>query len=517
MAEAPTTDPSGRTPYQWFDFLVRKLMGEQRWLREDLDYVSGNHPLPDPDKRYAKALKNFREQSRTNFYGMLTQAPLDRMNVLGLRVGSEGKADEDAKMMWMDSSFDFQFQHVKKLAATHGRAYILVSPPPEGKKWPKLTYEDPRIAITEQDPLNPTKSIAGLRLWVDPVDGMTYAVLYLADTIHYFKGKGVDVISMLERMRELRAPGDISEAATFTIGPVLPNPLGECPLVMIPWSPDSKSQCGDLKDVQDRINTTMLMRMTITQNQAFRQRWMTGAKPLKGKNKTKGGPMFDPAADVLWVTDNSDAEFGDFAQADIRQISEAIDGDATYMAGLVFTPPQYMLQKVSNVSGETLTAAEAGFISMIKTRMACLGWGIEQALKLGFKYLGDTEKAEEVDCEVIWASPEVHTMAEIADSSVKVSQTLMTAPPYVLRLLMPQMGYKPDEVEFAATEAEKYQAEQQKREDDALQQQMDHQEKLGAMGAAQKPGAQSTAKNKAATAAKKPAPGAQKAKSPGGK
>lgn len=526
--KAPRTDYRGKTPYQWFEHMTRQLMAEQPWLQEDLDYVSGNHPLPEPDQRYAKALKSIREQARTNIYGMLTMAPIERMNFLGIRVGTEGKADEDAKFIWAASNFDYQFQYVKKHAATHGRGYILVSPPTEDQKWPILTYQDPRMCITVQDPLNPTKSIAGLQLWVDPVKGETFAVVYLDDTIHFYRGSSVDPIALIERGRDGLSPADAAESGAFVTGPVLKNPLGECPLVMIPWQPDGKSQCGDLKDMQDRINTTTLLRLVITKNQAFRQRWLAGAAPKKG-SKNKKGPGFDPAADVLWVTDNPEAKFGDFAQADIRQVLEANEQDIQTMASIAKTPPHYLMGTVSNVSGETITAAESAFISMVKARLACVGWGVARALKLAFKYLGDTEKAEEVDCEVIWDNPEVRTLAEISDAMVKQAQVLMDSPPYVLRLVMPQMGFAPDEVEFAVGEAEKFQAEQKAREEEMMQSQFDQQEKLGKMGVAQKAaGAAGSPKTAGAKAAKKPAPGAQgrragsnpaspKAKSPGGK
>jgi hypothetical protein len=206
---------------------------------------------------------------------------------------------------------------------------------------------------------------------------------------------------------------------------------------------------------------------------------MSGASPAKGSKKGAQAPAFDPGADMLWVTDNPDAKFGDFAQADIRQVLEAIRDDIADMAALSKTPVHYLMGKLANVSGDTLTQGESGFVSKIRMRQASCGWGLEKAMKIAFKYMDDNEKAEQVDAEVIWADPEVRTRAEISDAAVKEAQVLAEAPPYALALVMKRMGFDPDEIAFAVAEREKFEAEQQAREDQMLAQQHENMKEAG--------------------------------------
>jgi hypothetical protein len=135
--------------------------------------------------------------------------------------------------------------------------------------------------------------------------------------------------------------------------------------------------------------------------------------------------------------------------------------------------------KIANVSGDTLTQGESGFVSKIRIRMASVGWGLEKAMKIAFAYLKDEEKAKQVDAEVIWADPEVRTRAEVADAAVKEAEVLATAPPYALALVMKRLGYDPDEIAFAMGERDKLQAEEQAREDQMLMQQHELQKEMG--------------------------------------
>jgi hypothetical protein len=546
------------SPEWWRRFLIKELMSSQQRFELLDDYASGNHPVPTADRRYFKALKEVQRKARTNYYGMITKAPIERMRVKGFRFGEDGSADDTAKMIWSFNDMDYQSQYLFANGATFGRSYLLISPPEEGKEvlvpdtsdkakqfaedqakkpdpkqkepvapkkptdqdseekpkpddkddlnkkfpvskagedfkfpdredpdkpkmtkkaLPVMTWEDPRMCITFQDPIHPTRSLAGLKLWMDVVTGKVLCILFLPDKIYWYEGpKTSDIEGMpLDKLEHTLS----SAEGTFKLVRTEKNEIEEVPLVYIEWRPEALAECEDLLDVQDRINLTILHRLVITQNQSFRQRWMSGASPAKGSKKGAQKPAFDPGADMLWVTDNPDAKFGDFAQADIRQVLEAIRDDIADMAALSKTPVHYLMGKLANVSGDTLTQGESGFVSKIKMRMASVGWGLEKAMKIAFKYIDESEKAEQVDAEVIWADPEVRTRAEIADAAVKEAQVLAEAPPYALALVLKRMGFDPDEIKFAMAERERFEQEQRAREEQLLAQQHENMKEAG--------------------------------------
>lgn len=481
------------SPEWWRKYLIRELMTSQERFAILDDYASGNHPLPTADQRYFKALREIQRKARSNYYGMVTKAPIERMRVKGFRFGKNGAADDDAKLVWAYNDMDYQNQYLLRFGAVFGRTYLLVNPPEDGQKYPTMTYEDPRMCITFQDPVKPTRSLAGLKLWSDIPEGIIKAVLWTPEKIYHYDGPKITTIEgyPVHKQRDVLH----SSEGIFELVRVEDNPLGDVPLVYIEWQAEGLAEAEDLLDVQDRINLTLLHRLVITQNQSFRQRWMSGVAPKRGK-KGSGKPQFDPGADMLWVTDNPDAKFGDFAQADITQVLEAVRDDISDMASLSKTPIHYLMGKLANVSGDTLTQGESGFVSKIKLRMASVGWGLERAMRLAFKYMNQTEKAEEVDAEVLWADPEVRTRAETADAAVKEAQVLATAPPYALALIMGRMGWDPDEIRFAMEEREKWEAEQQAREDKLMEKEQSGQENLAKMAAQGRQGSGGTAQKK---------------------
>lgn len=465
MASNDTSIEPG-TPLWWLGRLVHQLMHKQNRFDILERYAAGDHDLPNGDKRYVKALDDLQRKAKTNYYGLITRAPVERMRVVGFRFGDDSAFDQDAKMIWAQNDFDYQSQYVFEYGATYGEAYILVSPPDEGEKWPTLTYESPRACIVERDPVRPTRLLAGLKFWGDVITQKVVAVLYLPDAIYTYEGPALNEINGIpqEQKERMLNPGN------FTLLKKEANPLGEVPFAHIEWQPGCKAEAEDIKDVQDRVNLTMLDRLVISRSQAYRQRWVSGLKTPKGKAKGPRKAPFDPGADVLWVTESDTAKFGDFEQSDLTMTLDSIRDDIIDMAALSKTPAQYLMGRLANISGDTLTQAESGFVSKTKRRMVAAGWGLERAMKLAFKYMGD-KRATEVDAEVVWEDPEVRTRAENADAAVKEATVLATAPPYVLALVMRRLNFGADDIATAMEEREKLQVEMDAKEEKMAKQQ----------------------------------------------
>lgn len=464
VSHATPPDSPG-SPEWWLRRLLNSLLLRQPILDMREAYVDGHHPLPDGDRRWMAAIRTLQKKARTNYCGMVTGAPVERMRVRGFRFGPVGTADEDAKGFWAANDMDFQSVVTHKRAAKFGMSYMLVSPPEAGRPYPVVTAEDPRQCIVYRDPVRPTRAIAGLKLWADDITGHVLAVLYLTDAIYGFTGPAVvDIQGLtLEGIRE-RLLGLAGGRAGFIRTNEIPNTLGEVPLVEYVWRPESgvvpEGEAGeDVRDIQDRINHTMLDRLVITRAQAYKQRYATGIRVPKGA-KGQRKPPFDPGADVLWVSNSPDAKFGEFTAADITQILEAVRDDVVDIAAITKTPPHYLMGKMANVSGETLTQAESGFVSKTKERMTSMGWSHEVVMKLCFRYLNDA-KAEEVEAATLWEDPEMKTTAELADASLKWSQAGIP-----LELIMDRLNFSPDEISFAIEERDR-------REQLQIQQQMD--------------------------------------------
>lgn len=449
------------SPDWYFARLVTRILTNQTRYDELEDYTTGNHPFPSGDRRYVKALREFQKMCRTNYYGLVTMSPVERMKVNGIKFNGENTADEAAAEMWLANDMDFQEAMIHLYAATFGDAFVLASAPDEDSNGqPIFTMEDPRMCGLEYDPVRPTRGIAGAKMWKDTLSERVVGVLYLPEGVFYYVGPpSKDIEDVMDIKTLTKRLTNFGSVEGFNLVDFQPNPIGVVPLVRYAWNPSlnytslAEAETFNLKDVQDRINATVLDRMIITRAQAYKQRWASGIKIPDGRRGEKK-PPFDPGSDVLWTVEATEAKFGEFSEADIRQILDAVQQDVGDMAAISKTPPHYLLGKIVNASGDALKASEAGLVSKTKLRMRAMGWSHEKITRIGFLYLGDKAKATS-PAKTIWANPEEQATSGLADAGLKYTQ--MGIP---LALAMEKMEFTPEEITFAVAEKKKEDARQ---------------------------------------------------------
>lgn len=393
----------------WLLRLGQRLDADAPRMRMLDDYARGEHPLPVGHERCRASYQRFQRQSRSNLVGLVVDAVLDRLTVTGFRMGgqADAAADQAANQVWQANHLDADATLVMRDALVMGRSYVSVGPGDP----PVITGEDPRQVIHASDPVDRRRLRAALKTWTDEVDGRIHAVVYLPATVHYFVATG----EATQLWHPTRWDVDTGEGADG----VAPNPTE--PIVpVVPFinrpdvARDGFSEFADVIDIQDRINSATLDRLVTSAVQAFRQRWATGVR----LEDADGNPAhaFDPGADLLWSVDDPNARFGDFAAADLRQFIDGIKTDVEQLASISRTPPYYLLGQMANLSGEALTAADAGLTAKVVARQRQFGESWEQVMRLAFTLRGLTAA---VDAETIWAGAERRSIAELADAAVK--------------------------------------------------------------------------------------------------
>lgn len=463
-------DPFSDTEQWWLQLLVDMLLQRQPTLVLRAAYVEGDHPLPQGDRRYMSAMAKFRELAETNYIRLVTDAPVQRMSVRHFNFGPKGQPDADAQAIWAFNNMALKSDLIHQRSAKYGMSYALVSPMAEGQEWPTITAEDPRCAIVFPDPTDPTKSLAGLRLWEDQVSGYVLAVLYLPDMIHFYQGPAASDIKGMtnDRLRSFLGNLPIG-AGGFTHLGSTENTIGEIPLVEYVWRPGSgdipEGEAGrDLIKIQNRINLTIFQRIVITHFQAYKQRYVTGADLKTGRKGNKRSPL-DPGVDMVWVSKNPGAKFGEFSSADIGQILDAVESDVGHMAAISQTPSYYLMGKMANISGETLTQADAGLVSKTLLRMNSMGWSHERVMKLCFAYLKD-DRSKDVHAQTVWANAEKQITAELALAGYQWFQSGIP-----LEVNMDRQGFTQDQIEFSANYRDEQEAKQQALQDKQMAQQ----------------------------------------------
>lgn len=459
MASYDDNDMSPGSPRWYLSRMTQRLLSRQSRYDRLERYAQGNHDLPNGDKRYVVALRELQRKCRTNYCELVIKAVTERMRVIGFQFGPDQQVDEEAKAVWYYNDMEVQSQVAIMMAATFGDAYVMVTPStedddsevevtintsksaqappakksnkpqgtypdqaeqpkPQVKKLsniPTISVEDPRMCITEQDPRYINKTLAGLKLWQDDAFGVIRAVLYLPDNIYEYEGPAVtDVVGTdtTKLTHSLISKGVV--AGGFRLVRVQPNPIGQVPLIRLNWQPAfgtmGRAEAESIMDIQDRINHTILDRLVIAKAQAYNQRWMTGGT---------GGENFRPGSDMVWATQDSEANFGQFEAVDLKQILEAVRDDVGDLAAVSQTPATYLMNRMVNVSGDTLTQDQSALIGKIADRQEAIGWGFAKVMRLAFAISGNEAKSKETEVCTLWKSAQIFQLAELADSFSK--------------------------------------------------------------------------------------------------
>jgi len=412
------------TPEWWLLRLGRRLADDAPRFDKLESYWRGTPRLPHGNERMREAYKRLQKMARTNFGSLVAEAVLERMKVLGFRAGADAteEVDKSAWKWWQANGLDADSGLVHRTAIVLSRAYVIVGENPEDdpdadtetgddtKGLPLVTVEDPRQVIHESHPTNRRRIMAALKTYWDDVENTQIAILFLPKTVHYFRAVGVKRdTTAVEMWRAQRWRADHK----------VDNKLGEVPVVPFVNRPDMAGEgLGEFEDVidlLDRINTSILDRMVISAMQAYRQRWAKGVS-LTDENGNDTS-AFDPGADLLWVVEDENAQFGEFSTTDLTSIVKAIESDVQYLSAITRTPPHYILAGIVNASGDALSVAETGLTSKVVEREHEFGESWERVYRLAAKTQG---KAIGTDAQVEWKNPQFRSLTEMAGANVQL-------------------------------------------------------------------------------------------------
>lgn len=441
MLDADSSKIQG-SPEWWLLRLGRRLADETPRFDRLESYWRGNPPLPMGNRRMREAYRRLQGMARTNFGALIAEAVLERMKIMGFRAGSDATedADKEAWRWWQRCSLDADSGLVHRAAIVFSRAYVIVGEDPDEPGQPLVTVEDPRQVIHESAPTNRRKVLAALKTWWDDVENAQLAVLYLPETVHYFRTEGVSADSGLSSAELWSSQRWVADDREYADG-VATNPDGVVPVVPFINRPDMHGEglgeFEDVLDILDRINTVILDRLVISAMQAYRQRWAKGVSTTDEDGNDTAA--FDPGADLLWVVEDDAAQFGEFSVTDVTPIVKAIESDVQYLSAITRTPPHYVLAGIVNASGDALSVAETGLTSKVGERQLEYGESWEAVYRL----VGARQGREiPYDAEVLWKDPQFRSLTEMASANAQLK-----AADVPWRTRMRLMNMTPGEIE----------------------------------------------------------------------
>jgi hypothetical protein len=424
------------TPDWWLDRLYKRLRARQPIIKDYDAWYSGEHPAPRGHEKATLLLQRLLETVGLNILPRLADAATERMQVEGFKVN--GKHNDDIWAIWQGNNFDAGSRMVLQEEKALSESYVLVDPNLNAADVPTMTPEHPEQAIVEHVPgIGVAPYRMGLKVLVDDTGDtpLRYAFLLGPDRIEVYAAP-----TRVSTGWALRPGWEYQESLSGD------NPLDECPLVPFTNRPrmlkDSRPEWYPALPIQKRINKTLLDRMAMQDEGAFKAMWATGLDIPVDPETGQPVEPFRRALDRAFINENPEGKFGQLEAEDIRQMLLAVKDDVMAGAIVVPTPPDQFLGEIVNVSEGGLEAARDSLTRRVNLHKDHDGESFETVARLTLKAAGkDVPNAQAM--ETNWVNDENVTEAAKADAAVKWTATGVPREALWERFL----GASPDEIE----------------------------------------------------------------------
>jgi hypothetical protein len=422
---------------EWLARLGPKLIDRQDIVAYWRRYYEGNQDLPSGPNQHAEAYRRFQQLARTNLCYLCAESRVHRTQVIGFR---EVDARDDAVWkLWQSAKLDARQFGIWRKAYSRSAAYVIVGVDPRNSTRPRVTIEGPENVIVETDPADRSRRLAALRMWHDPIVKRWMATLYLPGVRHHWVSRQEAKDAAATRLK-FSPDAWIARSEPGRSLPEVP----VVPFLNGDESDEPRAAFARGIDVQNRLNLTLLNRLTAERYAAFRQRWITNYEPEIDEATGLAIAPFRPGVDQTWTLPPPEAgqpesRFGDFQQTDTSGMLRGVEADMRSFAAVTLTPVYYLPGDLINIGADSIAALDAGHIADVKQSMAVWGEGLEEVLQLMAGVAGlDRDLSQS---EVVWARPENFQPAVVADYASK-----LRAAGVPLSMVAEDIGWTPQRV-----------------------------------------------------------------------
>jgi hypothetical protein len=431
------------TPDWWLLRLGRALEARRPKLVRRTNYYEGDHPLPVGPRGISRDYLEFLRKARTNFCQIAADAPVHRLALLGVTNG-QGDNDSTAWGWWKRNRMGSKQKQLFRCALSTGWAYVMVGAHPSDPHRPLITAEHPSQVITECDPAT-GETIALLKAWYDDLTGRGRALVCLPDVIVRYETE--------QRSGRLRLPWG---QPNWT--PVLPdpetnpgesetNPYGRVMGVPFMCRPqlgqDPRAEFSKVTDIQDRINSGVLDRMTAQRYSAWRQKWVTGHKFSKKTDPETGLETVDqpfiPGPGTVWASEGTETRFGEYSQTDLLGFLKTHESDIRDLLILTNTPAYYVASELVNLSADAVVALDTTHVAKVLEHQAFFGEDFGDVFDLASLVAGVDEDPER---SMRWQDARHLNPTVVANMGVQLKTI-----GYPLGMTAERMGEPPDQVD----------------------------------------------------------------------
>jgi hypothetical protein len=447
-------EASDLEPMEWLKLLGQRLKDRRPQVDYWRRYYEGDQDLPAGPSQHAEAYRRFQGKARTNLCLLCAESRVHRTKIIGFRdpLWKERGLDP-VWQLWQKLKLDARQYGLWRKTYSRSTSYAILGVDPRNSSMPRVTIEGPETVIVETDPGDRSRVLAGLRMWHDPIARRWFATLYLP------AGPGEKNGTRWRWQSKNPTRSGVSAALSFKPSawePRDPEPARSTPYVPVYEFPngdegeDPVAAFDVAMDVQDRLNLTVLNRLTSERYAAFRQTGLTNYAPEE--DPATGLPMapFNPGADHIWTVPPPEAgdpepRFFSLPQTDTSGILRGCEADMRAFAMTTLTPVYYLPGDMINIGADAVQALDAGHVQDIKQKQA--QWSeTGEALLQGIADIAGLDR-DLSQSELVWERPENFNPAQIADY---ISKQVGSGIP--LPMVVEEVGWSPQRVSQLRTE-----------------------------------------------------------------
>jgi hypothetical protein len=301
---------------------------------------------------------------------------------------------------------------VHKEVLRAGDAYVIVWPDATGKA---TLFPNRAANVTVQYDDEGTGTILWAAKWWTTRDKHIRVNLFYPDRVERYVSKSETevLVSDARSFVPVRSPTSNVQSlhsgdglGTLDIGPgTIANPYGVVPVFHFANNADigdcGRSELEAAIPIQDGLNKSVLDMLVAMEFSAYRQRWAAGIEIDFDAEGKKLAP-FKAGVEHLWIAENPQATFGDFAASDLEQFLKVKDSFRVDIASVTGTPLHYFVQNSTGfASGVSLQQNETRFNAKVRDRQSAFGQTWEDAMRFALKIEGVTD----ADVAIQWEDP----------------------------------------------------------------------------------------------------------------
>jgi hypothetical protein len=341
-----------------------------------------------------------------------------RMVPLGFRTaaaGDEASGDTEADKIARANDLSLKFTDIAEWMLEFGDSYSIVGAPGDDGV-PLITAEDPRQVITAHDAAT-GGYLAGLKVFRDDWDTADFAYLYLPGQVFVATRKSRSSLIGTQYYRFNPSGWDWDNERSGSL------PYSVVPVTRFP----NQRGVGEFEphlDLLDRINNTILDRVTVSKIQAFRQRAAKGLPDVYPPGHPQAGQtidytgVFEADPGALWKVPEG-VDFWESAPIDLGPIRMAIQDDIQSFAMLTSVPLHTVTPDAANGSAEGASLLREGQTFKVEDRRLRTGVGLARTMSLAFQFMGDQVRADRSMIETIWAPAERYSLQEKSQAAAE--------------------------------------------------------------------------------------------------